>query len=266
MEEECESAVGTFKDEYCNICYTEGLGSAPTIRIACGHFFHYSCMVQKLSKKWTGSRITFNFLTCPLCKQIVDHPQLRDQLAPMMKLLAEIRGKAEQRLKIEGNDKDAALCEPSGRYYKKPVDYAMDKFAYYPCFKCKQPYFGGQRQCDAAQAQAANGREAAEDFDASHLICGGCADVGQECKVHGKEFIEWKCKFCCSISNWFCWGNTHFCDSCHKRQVAGDYMTKKKVADLPACPGPALCPLKGEHQPPLTEVCLGCVLCRTNTI
>lgn len=23
------------------------------------------------------------------------------------------------------------------RYYKQPTEYAMDRFAYYPCFKCK---------------------------------------------------------------------------------------------------------------------------------
>ncbi len=114
-------------------------------------------------------------------------------------------------------------------------------------------------------------------FDASHLVCGGCSDQGgQECKKHGKEYMydccvfvffkvnmiisftfilftmpqcsEWKCKFCCNISSWFCWGNTHFCESCHKKQVAGDYMTKKKPSDLPKCPGAKDCPLK-VHNP-----------------
>jgi E3 ubiquitin-protein ligase MYCBP2 len=251
LEEECQTG-GVCKEDFCNICYTEGLGSAPTIRIACGHLFHFTCIQLKLRKRWTGSRITFGFLNCPLCKQQIDHPALRSELEPMLKMLEDIRGKAQQRLKIEGNDKDAAVCEPSGRYFRRPIDYAMDKFAYYPCFKCKQPYFGGQRQCEAGQPDAAaaaagaNGREAAEDFDASHLVCGGCADAGQECKAHGvrntalvvqlifspptqhltfafilhfphsiqtksrlqKEFIEWKCKFCCNISNWYCWGNT----------------------------------------------------------
>lgn len=53
-------------------------------------------------------------------------------------------------------------------------------------------------------------------------MCGKCAAVAigggvKKCKTHGDAFIEFKCKFCCSIAQWFCWGNTHFCDSCHKR-------------------------------------------------
>lgn len=85
----------------------------------------------------------------------------------------------------------------------------------------------------------------------------------------------------CNISSWFCWGNTHFCESCHTKQVrpkakckhniplilflfqvAGDYMTKKKPADLPKCPGSKECPLKGNHPPPGSEVCIGCAMCR----
>ena len=39
------------------------------------------------------------------------------------------------------------------------------------------------------------------------------------CPKHGTEAIEWKCKFCCSVASWFCWGTTHFCDDCHRKQV-----------------------------------------------
>jgi hypothetical protein len=29
----------------------------------------------------------------------------------------------------------------------------MHKFAYYMCFKCKNPYFGGYRSCEVAAGQ-----------------------------------------------------------------------------------------------------------------
>jgi E3 ubiquitin-protein ligase MYCBP2 len=32
-----------------------------------------------------------------------------------------------------------------------------------------------------------------------------------------KEYMVWKCRFCCSESVWFCFGNTHFCDEHHRR-------------------------------------------------
>lgn len=103
----------------CSLCFviflisfTESLGAAPCIQTVCGHIFHFSCLEQKLSKKWPGSRfvvcffplflqskfgrITFNFLSCPLCKQTIDHPSLRSILEPHLKMLEEIRGKAKQ--------------------------------------------------------------------------------------------------------------------------------------------------------------------------
>ena len=29
--------------DYCRICYVEGLSNAPSIKIDCGHIFHYEC-------------------------------------------------------------------------------------------------------------------------------------------------------------------------------------------------------------------------------
>jgi len=32
-------------------------------------------------------------------------------------------------------------------YYNNLQDYAMFKCAYYICFKCQKPYFGGLKEC-----------------------------------------------------------------------------------------------------------------------
>jgi len=61
-----------------------------------------------------------------------------------------------------------------------------------------------------------------QEFKPEDLVCGTCAaeklGVGStKCAKHGTDFIEFKCKYCCSIAQWFCWGNTHFCEECHKR-------------------------------------------------
>jgi hypothetical protein len=93
------------------------------------------------------------------------------------------------------------------------------------------------------------------------LICQKCCTVSlDECKVksHGREYITWKCKFCCSIAVWFCWGNTHFCDPCHRKQIAGEHLNKKGRKDLPVCPGKDKCPLGTEHKPNGEECCIGC--------
>ena len=47
------------QEDYCNICWVDSIGSAPAIRLDCGHAFHYQCIQDKISKKWSGARITF---------------------------------------------------------------------------------------------------------------------------------------------------------------------------------------------------------------
>lgn len=97
------------------------------------------------------------------------------------------------------------------------------------------------------------------------MVCPKCAAVGLEgadCPTHGRDFIEFKCKFCCSISAWFCWGTTHFCDDCHTKQNKGDYLNRKPKSELPKCPGRGRCPLKIEHPPNGEEFAMGCAVCR----
>ena len=56
------------KDSYCSVCYTEPLGQAPTVRLECGHAFHYTCVKHILTNRWNGPRMNFGFMGCPLCK------------------------------------------------------------------------------------------------------------------------------------------------------------------------------------------------------
>lgn len=263
LEEDCR-ACGTNTDEYCNICYTEGLGAAPTIRLQCNHFFHYACLRRRLETKWASARIVFNFLFCPLCNRDIEHPALDDLLEPHRLLRVDVRRKAEQRLHVEGLDKDAALAEPGSRYFQKPAEYALDTLTYYQCFKCKQSYYGGRAQCDLGGA-AGGGGEQEEDFDPAELVCGGCAQKGATCAAHGAEYIQWKCKFCCTPAVWFCGGHTHFCDPCHR--IPGQRWAQEKNQDasgLPACPGADLCAAGGVHPPLFSEHCLGCSMCKAD--
>lgn len=129
----------------------------------------------------------------------------------------------------------------------------MFKCAFYMCFKCKNPYFGGMNDCGDEAA-------AAGEYRKEDLVCPKCsADlVGagvKNCKKHGAEYIDFKCKWCCSISLWFCHGNTHYCDPCHR--IAG----RNKPTN---CAGQESCPLKLDHPPAGEEFALGCGLCRSN--
>lgn len=244
--------------DYCNICWVEALDAAPLIRLGCGHFFHYHCAQAKVKKKWPAARITFKFMDCPLCNSIMEHEALHRIVNPCKKLLKDIEKKAIDRLKIEGLLTDPRLQDRNSKYYENPKLFGLDRLAFYECFKCKKPYYGGMRKCEEA------GREVDEKFNESHLVCGSCASGPntQSCKLHGKQYITFKCKFCCKVASWFCWGNTHFCHGCHKRQEQGDYLNRKPISALPKCPGKLRCPLKIDHPPNGTEdFSLGCVVC-----
>eukprot|EP00759_Apiculatamorpha_spiralis_P047826 PhF_6_TR43353/c0_g1_i2/m.66411 len=86
-----------------------------------------------------------------------------------------------------------------------------------------------------------------------NIICGGCASSAGSCSKHGTQYIEYKCKYCCSLAVWFCWGTTHFCDACHN--------PPRKTARY-QCEGPGKCSLGGNHTPNGTECSLGCGMCR----
>ena len=81
------------------------------------------------------------------------------------------------------------------------------------CSKCSEPYFGGMKVCDAGQMEEG-------EYKPEELVCAKCSAVGinalNNICEHGTDYIDFKCKFCCSVALWFCWGNTHFCDPCHR--------------------------------------------------
>jgi len=254
---DCNSCDGQSATDYCNICWVSDLTAAPCVRLKCGHIFHMHCIVEKITAKWAGARISFGFLGCPLCKEHMQAEQIEKVTEEGFALYKAVRIKAEQRLALEGGHGDAEELKEGGRYHGQPVNYAMHKFAYYVCFKCKSPYFGGYRSCD---------EEAGEEerkFDASELVCGGCSAAGSTtCSKHGSEAIEHKCKFCCSVASWYCWGTTHFCDSCHRKQGTPESMSRKPRNQLPVCT-PETCPLKIPHPPNGEEFVLGCQICRS---
>jgi len=89
-----------------------------------------------------------------------------------------------------------------------------------------QAYYGGEARCDA---------EVGEEYDPTELVCGACSDVSraQMCPKHGTDFLEYKCRYCCSVAVFFCFGTTHFCNACHD-----DFQRVTNIPrlELPSCP------------------------------
>ncbi|KAJ8404609.1 hypothetical protein AAFF_G00334720 [Aldrovandia affinis] len=249
-------------DDMCMICFTEALSAAPAVQLDCSHVFHLQCTRRVLENRWLGPRITFGFMSCPICKNKINHSVIKDLLDPIKELYEDVRRKALMRLEYEGLHKSEAITTPGARFHDDPAGFAMNRYAYYVCFKCKKAYFGGEARCDAEAGQG-------DDYDPSELICGACSDVSraQMCSKHGTDFLEYKCRYCCSVAVFFCFGTTHFCNACHD-----DFqrMTSVPKEELPHCPaGPkgkqlegTECPLHVVHPPTGEEFALGCGVCR----
>lgn len=151
---------------------------------------------------------------------------LDDLLIPVQELYKDVRRKALMRLEYEGLHNTEAILAPGTKFHNDPALYAMDRYAYYVCYKCNKAYYGGEARCDA---------EIGENYDPTELVCGACSDVAraQMCPKHGTDFLEYKCRYCCSVAVFFCFGTTHFCNPCHD-----DFqrVTNLPRNELPNCP------------------------------
>lgn len=156
----------------------------------------------------------------------IEHLVLEELLLPIEELYKDVKRKALMRLEYEGLHRAEAIIAPGTRFHNDPALYAMDRYAYYVCYKCNKAYYGGEARCDA---------EIGENYDPTELVCGACSDVAraQMCPKHGTDFLEYKCRYCCSVAVFFCFGTTHFCNPCHD-----DFqrVTNLPKNELPGCP------------------------------
>eukprot|EP00039_Didymoeca_costata_P019796 m.338968 g.338968 ORF g.338968 m.338968 type:complete len:382 (+) comp18612_c0_seq1:72-1217(+) len=234
-------------------CCLEPFKDAPTIKLPCNHLVHSECAIQMLKSKWAGPRIDFNFAKCPTCRaRLLDHTSHHPSIQPYLRRVRRIFQEVKRKSYLRWQHENGAL---SSNPDADAIE-AMDKYAYYMCYRCKKPYFGGEEDCAAAMENT---------FDPKDLVCGACVGMaGQKsCPKHGKEFLEYKCRWCCSVATFLC-GSIHYCNKCHSI-IPG----KRIQAKFPRCPaGPGFkqltgpCPLGVDHTPTGTEFALGCGMCR----
>lgn len=73
-----------------------------------------------------------------LLQNKINHTVLKDLLDPIKELYEDVRRKALMRLEYEGLHKSEAITTPGVRFYNDPAGYAMNRYAYYVCYKCKK--------------------------------------------------------------------------------------------------------------------------------
>lgn len=79
------------------------------------------------------------FIVCLQNK--INHSVIKDLLDPIKELYEDVRRKALMRLEYEGLHKSEAITTPGARFHNDPAGFAMNRYAYYVCYKCKKvPY------------------------------------------------------------------------------------------------------------------------------
>lgn len=79
------------------------------------------------------------------------HVKLFSELQKLLQLKEKMDKMAIERAKYEGIDKDPRVKNADGDYYGDLQRWATFKLAYYQCYKCHNPYFGGMKDCLRAQ-------------------------------------------------------------------------------------------------------------------
>ena len=191
------AAVTLDEDDVCRVCWGDELHQlcrAPSLILRCGHAFHAHCVHRIFELRWeaSGPRINFGYTACPLCRAAMEHPSLGAARAEVARLREQLGKKCLMRLRYDNLERCAELTLPSSAFFGKPQAYAMKRYTYFMCFECKEPYYGGEAVCGAA----------AGEFKPEELICGQCQPLmggATECEKHGRDYLEYKCRFCCSV-------------------------------------------------------------------
>lgn len=225
----------------CPICLEAVVNTDEFIVLdSCRHSLHQGCIQQQVCKGFpdAGQRLVFSFLDCPLCRSRLSHHSLSSSMKPFLEL--------EEKILKLGRSRWALLHPDQDDLDDKLV---MDELSFYMCHKCREPYFGGLVSCEVQREYSVK---------ASELICASCSSSGCEaCHVHGTEFMDFKCRFCCtSIAMFLCGGGVRFCQDCHHE---GFHATAK------SCPGDHRCIFYGTHpsnaENGKQEFALGCAAC-----
>ncbi|KAL3880994.1 hypothetical protein ACJMK2_033195 [Sinanodonta woodiana] len=190
-------------DDVCVVCYSSPISAAPSIQLTCGHVIHFHCTKSVLAARWPGPRITFGFTLCPICQKAMEHPLLTDMLTPIRALYEEVKRMALTRLIHDGLQDTESIRTPGSQFYQDKAGFAINKYAYYICFKCQKPYFGGEARCEE--------QDVVENHKKEDFVCVRCSQTNIKICAHGVDHLEYKCRYCCSMARWFCFGTTHFC-------------------------------------------------------
>jgi hypothetical protein len=89
------------------------------------------------------------------------------------------------------------------------MQYAMFHFEFAPCKQCRLPFFVRAHDCGADAAAEAGGAAVDPPMPVGDMLCGTCREARGgvvTCSIHGKDSIMWKCRYCCKMATYECFG------------------------------------------------------------
>jgi len=200
-------------EEYGNesdCCYI-CLESKNTTKLKCKHRVHEDCVKLQIQYiNLPGSHILQKHGQCGICGRWVSSKYL-------------------------GVENKAILKD-----FKRYVSlWANEKNRVYRCYICCKLFHEKKAAC-------------VDDHDlynvpsVESIRCGNCKN---SCLIHGDDFLQYKCRFCCSDATFHCGTGNHMCAECHETQ-----QVKPCVGKLGGC--------SGNHLPNgKSSECLGCTVC-----
>lgn len=220
----------TWNNEGCGA----GVSTMTTIELGCGHVWHLECIRQQLqhAQPTPAQRLLFSGCRCAKCGVFCDHEALHDLTRTTDVFRSQVDDLIAEQLQIDFPDvwrhASAASCtnrhenidddNNSKNNRSSALEALMEegrrKYAFYLCGHCHQPYFGGTVECAEQDHR--------EQTSSEDRLCPGCSTAShRQCRdpTDHRSSLVWKCRYCCSIATFVCYGTVHFCSACHSRST-----------------------------------------------
>lgn len=238
----------------CAICL-ELLSTQQTLTLTCGHIYHLACLISQLqhTQPTPSKRLLFSGTRCAQCQAPFHHPLLQNHSAAHKAIEAAVDTLILQQVRVDGLPDNVIDV----------LEYGKRIYAFYVCFNCGDPYFGGRVDCGDAAETELRGEE---------RLCFKCSPRAAHLCKNGAHWpsYSWKCRFCCKKATFVCYGGVHFCDDCHDRDGQRRARGERELAAIP-CQGAPECELGGlqpgeRHKNGIRldcELLLSCTICDT---
>ena len=93
-------------------------------------------------------------MACPTCRQeikVANHPEIVAELKKISELRENIERQALEVAESQGLNHSERLQTPGDPYEGDLLGLALHSCAFFQCFDCKKPYFGGMVDCEQQQ-------------------------------------------------------------------------------------------------------------------